>query len=80
MYFMGLNQGAMGEPKSQISYLGKAYSLQPKNPKYGYNYILTLYQFGDKTEAKKVLSSVLKSDPNNQRYLELDQYFKSDKN
>ena len=76
---MGLNQGAMGNTEVQMDYLGWAYSLAPQNPKYGYNYILTLYQNNKETEAKEVLVESLKLDPNNVKYLELKKYFDSRK-
>lgn len=76
LYFMGLNKGAMGNTIQQLEYLGWAFSLQPENVKYAYNYILTLYQSGDKSLAKSKLEKALKLNPQNTRLLELDRYFK----
>jgi predicted CXXCH cytochrome family protein len=80
IYFMGLNQLSLGNKAAQLVYLKKAHELQPQNPKYGYNYILTLYQSGKTAEANKVLAKSLKLDPMNQRYLELKAYFDRNQN
>ena len=74
-YFMGLNEGALNNKENQLKYLEQAYQLQPRNPKYSYNYILLVYQSRDKAKAKMELKKVMKTDPNNARLLELDAYF-----
>tara|TARA_R110002050_G_scaffold195593_2_gene330462 strand:+ start:99 stop:2198 length:2100 start_codon:yes stop_codon:yes gene_type:complete len=74
-YFMGLNEGALGNTPNQLAYLKKAYEVQPRNPKYSYNYILMLYNSGSKKEAKNELANALKFAPNNQRLMELQKYF-----
>jgi predicted CXXCH cytochrome family protein len=74
-YYMGLNEGALSQGASQIVYLEKAYKLQPNNLRYAYNYILTLYQSGQKEKAKSELAEALKTQPNNSRLLELNTYF-----
>lgn len=79
LYFMGLNQGALGNTALQMDYLKWAYSIAPLNPKYGYNYILTLYQHDKKEDAYKILMEALKLDPNNARYLALKKYFDKNK-
>ena len=74
-YFMGLNEGALNNKESQFYYLQQAYKLQPQNPKYSFNYILLVFQSGDKAQAKSELKKALKLNPNNQRLEELVVYF-----
>jgi tetratricopeptide (TPR) repeat protein len=74
-YFMGLNEGALGDLTLQLEYLEKAYQLQAENPKYSYNYVLMLYNSGKKEAAKLELKNALLYNPNNQRLLELKEYF-----
>ncbi|MFT4754043.1 MAG: putative CXXCH cytochrome family protein [Salibacteraceae bacterium] len=76
-YFMGLNEGGMQNSEGQISGLKRAYELEPTNPKYGYNYILTLYETKEdknQKEAIMILSDALKVYPNNQKLLDLYRY------
>jgi tetratricopeptide (TPR) repeat protein len=72
---MGLNEGALGDLPTQLEYLKKAYELQAENPKYSYNYVLMLYNSGKKEAAKLELKNALLYNPNNQRLLELKEYF-----
>jgi tetratricopeptide (TPR) repeat protein len=74
-YFMGLNEGALNNKENQLKHLAQAYQLQPRNPKYSYNYILLVYQSGNKAKAKTELKKVMKLNPNNQRFEELAVYF-----
>lgn len=74
-YYMGLNEGALGNKDLQIKYLKNAYTLQPNNVRYSYNYILTLYQSDQKSAAKAELRRALKTQPDNPRLLELNNYF-----
>ncbi len=74
-YFIGLNEGALGNDDAQIQNLKRAFEIAPKNPKYAYNYILLLHQSGQQKEANNFLNSVLKTQPNNPKFLELKKYF-----
>jgi len=75
IYFMGLNEGALGNEVQQLKYLKQAYNLAPNNPKYSYNFILMLYKSGRTKEAKNELANAMKLNPNNQRLEELRVYF-----
>ena len=76
-YFVGLNDGALGNIDGQILGLKEAYTIDPANVKYAYNYILTLYETKEdknQKEAIMILSDVLRMYPNNQKLLELYGY------
>ena len=74
-YFMGLNEGDLGNAIGQLFYLKKAYELSPDNSKYAYNYLLLWYQSGEEQNAKAELKEVIKRQPNNPRLVELNKYF-----
>jgi tetratricopeptide (TPR) repeat protein len=51
---------ASGQPKEAIKWCGKAYELQPDEPKYGYTYAFYLYQNGQINRAIEVLQAMIK--------------------
>ena len=76
-YYMGLNEGALGNMNGQLHGLKTAYDLEPSNVKYAYNYILTLYETKVERNQKEsivILSEALKKYPKNQKLLDLYGY------
>jgi len=75
-YYLGLNEGELGNLNAQLNQFKKAYLLNSTDPKIAYNYILSLYNLDAQKEAKKQLVKALIVNPNNKDLYELDLYFK----